>query len=161
MNEKQGYIILTDRGIIMLKVSKSIFDKGYEVNPTSYFKYLRENDPVHYEDSINAYFISNYKDVKYALKNNEVFTTKTLAKRAEPVMKDRVLAQMSGHEHKAKKKAILKGMTGKYLEKLIPILEKELIILLTNLLIKRNRYSKRLWKSICNSKFYGFIGLKH
>ena len=36
------------------------------------------------------------------------FTTKTLAKRAEPVMKDRVLAQMSGHEHKAKKKAILK-----------------------------------------------------
>ena len=38
-------------------------------------------------------------------------------------MKDRVLAQMSGHEHKSKKKAILKGMTGKYLEKLIPILE--------------------------------------
>lgn len=121
----------------MLKVSKSIFDKGYEVNPTSYFKYLRENDPVHYEDSINAYFISNYKDVKYALKNNEVFTTKTLAKRAEPVMKDRVLAQMSGHEHKAKKKAILKGMTGKYLEKLIPILEKRVNYIIDKFIDKK------------------------
>lgn len=121
----------------MLKVSKSIFDKGYEVNPTSYFKYLWENDPVHYEDSINAYFISNYKDVKYALKNNEVFTTKTLAKRAEPVMKDRVLAQMSGHEHKAKKKAILKGMTGKYLEKLIPILEKRVNYIIDKFIDKK------------------------
>ncbi|MEJ7440297.1 cytochrome P450, cyclodipeptide synthase-associated [Staphylococcus hominis] len=108
----------------MLKIAKSIFDKEYEMNPISYFKFLRENDPVHFEESVNAYFISNYNDVKFILKNNEIFTTKTLAKRAEPVMKDRVLAQMSGHEHKSKKKAILKGMTGKYLEKLLPILEK-------------------------------------
>ncbi|WP_145389715.1 cytochrome P450, cyclodipeptide synthase-associated [Staphylococcus epidermidis] len=107
----------------MLKVSKSIFDKEYEINPISYFQFFRENDPVHYEKSVDAYFISNYTDVKYVLKNNDTFTTKTLAERAEPVMKDRVLAQMSGHEHKSKKKAILKGMTGKYLEKLMPILE--------------------------------------
>lgn len=107
----------------MLKVSKSIFDKEYEINPISYFQFFRENDPVHYEKSVDAYFISNYTDVKYVLKNNDTFTTKTLAERTEPVMKDRVLAQMSGHEHKSKKKAILKGMTGKYLEKLMPILE--------------------------------------
>ena len=68
---------------------------------------------------------------------------------------------MSGHEHKAKKKAILKGMTGKYLEKLIPILEKRVNYIIDKFIDKRNRYSKRLWKSICNSKFYGFIGLKH
>ncbi|MBH9582132.1 cytochrome P450, cyclodipeptide synthase-associated [Staphylococcus felis] len=108
----------------MLKVSKSIFDKEYKINPISYFQFFRENDPVHYEKSVNAYFISNYKDVKYVLQNNDTFTTKTLAERAEPVMKDRVLAQMSGQEHKSKKKAILKGITGKYLENLMPILEK-------------------------------------
>lgn len=108
----------------MLKLYKSILSEDYEMNPIPYFNFLRENDPVHYEESVNAYFISNYKDVKFVLKNNALFTTQTLAERAEPVMKDRVLAQMSGHEHKSKKKAILKGMTGKYLEKLMPILEK-------------------------------------
>lgn len=48
----------------MLKVSKSIFDKEYEINPISYFQFFRENDPVHYEKSVDAYFISNYTDVK-------------------------------------------------------------------------------------------------
>lgn len=66
----------------MLKVSKSIFDKEYEINPISYFQFFRENDPVHYEKSVDAYFISNYTDVKYVLKNNDTFTTKTLAERA-------------------------------------------------------------------------------
>lgn len=42
MNEKQGYIILTEKGIIMLKVSKSIFDKEYEINPISYFQFLEK-----------------------------------------------------------------------------------------------------------------------
>lgn len=108
----------------MLKVYNSIFDQAYEIDPIPYFNFLRKHDPVHYEESIDAYFVSKYKDVKYILKNNDIFNTKTLAKRAEPVMKDRVLAQMSGQEHKSKKKAILKGMTGKYLENLMPILEK-------------------------------------
>ncbi|WP_105995323.1 cytochrome P450, cyclodipeptide synthase-associated [Staphylococcus agnetis] len=108
----------------MQQVSKSIFEQDYEINPIPYFEFLRENDPVHYEKSVDAYFVSNYEDVRFILKNNEIFTTKTLAKRAEPVMKDRVLAQMTGREHKSKKKAILKGMTGKYLDNLIPILEK-------------------------------------
>lgn len=105
-------------------MSKSIFDADYELNPIPYFSFLRKNDPIHYEKSVNAYFVTNYEDVKFILKNDSIFTTKTLAKRAEPVMKDRVLAQMSGLEHKSKKKAILKGMSGKYLENLIPILEK-------------------------------------
>jgi len=52
-------------------------------------------------------------------------------------MKDRVLAQMSGHEHKAKKKAILKGMTGKYLEKLIPILEKRVNYIIDKFIDKK------------------------
>ncbi|PCF51789.1 cytochrome P450, cyclodipeptide synthase-associated [Staphylococcus delphini] len=108
----------------MLKESRSIFERDYEVNPVPYFNFFRKYDPVHYEETVNAYFISNYEDVKFILKNDDIFTTKTLAERAEPVMKDRVLAQMSGYEHSSKKKVILKGMTGIYLEKILPMIEK-------------------------------------
>lgn len=102
----------------------SIFNPDYEKNPIDTFNYLRENDPIHFEKEINAYFASKYEDVEYILQNNEVFTTKTLAKRAEPVMKDRVLAQMTGHEHKSKKATILKGITGQNLERLMPLISK-------------------------------------
>ena len=103
--------------------NNKIFTKEYEKNPITVFKYLRDFSPVHYDKDINAYLISRYTDVKYVLKNNELFTTKTLATRAQPVMKDRVLAQMEGYEHKNKKSLILKGMTGKYLEQLIPLIK--------------------------------------
>lgn len=113
--------------------NNSVFSSEYETNPLPTFKVLREESPVHYDEEVDAYLISRYEDVKYVLKNNDIFTTKTLATRAEPVMKDRVLAQMKGHEHKGKKAAILKGMTGKYLEKLIPIIKKR-----TNDIIDQN-----------------------
>ncbi|MFQ3843248.1 cytochrome P450, cyclodipeptide synthase-associated [Staphylococcus pseudoxylosus] len=113
--------------------NNSVFSSEYETNPVPTFKVLREESPVHYDEEVDAYLISRYEDVKYVLKNNDIFTTKTLATRAEPVMKDRVLAQMKGHEHKGKKAAILKGMTGKYLEKLIPIIKKR-----TNDIIDQN-----------------------
>ncbi|HGH0864638.1 TPA: cytochrome, partial [Staphylococcus pseudintermedius] len=86
-----------------------------------------------------AYFVSNYEDVKFILKSDGIFTTKTLAERAEPVMKDRVLAQMTGHEHRSKKKEILKGMSGKYLDRLLPTIEKR-----TNNLIDKYINEKRI-----------------
>ncbi|EPC7177477.1 cytochrome P450, cyclodipeptide synthase-associated [Staphylococcus pseudintermedius] len=123
----------------MLKQSKSIFDEAYEINPIPYFNYFREYAPIHYEESVNAYFVSNYEDVKFILKSDGIFTTKTLAERAEPVMKDRVLAQMTGHEHRSKKKEILKGMSGKYLDRLLPTIEKR-----TNNLIDKYINEKRI-----------------
>lgn len=113
--------------------NNSVFSSEYETNPIPTFEALREQSPIHYDEEVDAYLISRYEDVKYILKNNELFTTQTLATRAEPVMKDRVLAQMKGHEHRGKKSAILKGMTGKYLEKLIPIIKKR-----TNNIIDQN-----------------------
>ncbi|WP_317993642.1 cytochrome P450 [Bartonella gliris] len=41
------------------------------------------------------------------------FTTAPLAVRAQPVMGDRVLAQMEGHEHHSKRHAVLSKLTGK------------------------------------------------
>lgn len=82
--------------------NNSVFSSEYETNPIPTFEALREQSPIHYDEEVDAYLISRYEDVKYILKNNELFTTQTLATRAEPVMKDRVLAQMKGHEHRGK-----------------------------------------------------------
>ncbi|PFW02562.1 cytochrome, partial [Bacillus thuringiensis] len=75
--------------------------------PYKYFSYLRQNDPVHYEPEIDSYFISRYQDVRNILNDTETFTTKSLAERAEPVMRGPVLAQMRGKEHVAKRKIVL------------------------------------------------------
>lgn len=93
----------------------NIFSSSYEKNPNSYFEFLRNNDPVHYEESVKSYFISKYSDVKFILDNPDFFSTKTLAKRAQPVMKEKVLAQMYGDEHAKKKRIIMKSISGENL----------------------------------------------
>lgn len=109
------------------KSNLSVFSEEYSKNPYQFFSYFRTQNPVFYEESIDSYFVSNYEDVKYVLGNEEIFTTKTLAKRAQPVMRDRVLAQMTGKEHKEKKKMILKGLTGENLKQLLLLFEQNAI----------------------------------
>ncbi|MEJ7218493.1 cytochrome P450, cyclodipeptide synthase-associated [Staphylococcus gallinarum] len=116
----------------------SVVSREYETDPVTTFEVLRKESPIHYDEEVDAYLISRYEDVKYVLKNSDLYTTKTLARRAQPVMKDRVLAQMKGHEHKGKKSAILKGMKGKYLDKLIPMIKKR-----TNDIIDQNINNKK------------------
>jgi len=112
----------------MIPISNlSIFSEEYSKNPYQFFSYFRTQTPVFYEKSIDSYFVSNYKDVKYVLENDEIFTTKTLAQRAQPVMHDRVLAQMTGKEHREKKKMILKGITGDKLKQLLLLFEQNAI----------------------------------
>ena len=105
----------------------SIFSEAYSKDPYKFFPYFRTQEPVFYEESIDCYFVSNYEDVKYVLENEEIFTTKTLAKRAQPVMRDRVLAQMTGKEHKEKKKMIMKGLTGENLKRLLSLFKQNAI----------------------------------
>lgn len=109
------------------KSNLSVFSEEYSKNPYQFFSYFRTQNPVFYEESIDSYFVSNYEDVKYVLGNEEIFTTKTLAKRAQPVMRDRVLAQMTGKEHKEKKKMILKRLTGENLKQLLLLFEQNAI----------------------------------
>lgn len=90
----------------------SVLSEQYHENPYQYFSYLRESDPVHYEESLDSYFISRYQDVRRVLQNQDVFTTKSLAKRAEPVMRGPVLAQMKGKEHTAKGESFCAALSG-------------------------------------------------
>ncbi|MCY9291134.1 hypothetical protein MOF05_22640, partial [Bacillus haynesii] len=51
------------------------------------------------------------------------FTTKSLAKRAEPVMRGPVLAQMKGKEHTAKRRIVLRRFIGESLDHLTPLIK--------------------------------------
>ncbi|MFP3989478.1 cytochrome P450, cyclodipeptide synthase-associated [Streptomyces sp. E11-3] len=90
----------------------SILSEDFARNPYPYFPMLRQETPVHYEPDIDSYFLSRYQDVRRVLTEHEAFTSKTLTVRAEPVMRGPVLAQMTGAEHTAKRKIVVRGFTG-------------------------------------------------
>ncbi|MFD0268064.1 cytochrome P450, cyclodipeptide synthase-associated [Streptomyces sp. NPDC127106] len=94
----------------------SVLSEGFAADPYRYFAQLREQAPVHYEPTIDSYFLSRYEDVKRVLTDHEEFTTGILEVRAEPVMRGRVLAQMTGAEHAAKRGIVVRGFTGRALQ---------------------------------------------
>ncbi len=89
----------------------SVLSEAFANDPYQFFPLLRDRRPLHFEPALGSYFISRHEDVRSALLD-EVFTTEELATRAEPVMRGRVLAQMTGPEHTAKRKMIIRGITG-------------------------------------------------
>ncbi|MDA7027428.1 cytochrome P450, cyclodipeptide synthase-associated [Bacillus sp. CLL-7-23] len=103
--------------------SFSVLSESYHEDPYQYFSYLRETDPVHYEESLDSYFISRYQDVRHVLQHSDIFTTKPLSERAEPVMRGPVLAQMHGKEHTAKRRIVLRRFVGNPLEHLTPLIK--------------------------------------
>ncbi|GAA1908592.1 cytochrome P450, cyclodipeptide synthase-associated [Streptantibioticus ferralitis] len=94
----------------------SILSEDFAAAPCRYFARLRDQSPVHYEPAIDSYFLSRHQDVKRVLTDHEAFTTQTLQVRAEPVMRGPVLAQMTGTEHTAKRKIVVRGFTGQALQ---------------------------------------------
>ncbi|WP_053667233.1 cytochrome P450, cyclodipeptide synthase-associated [Streptomyces sp. MMG1121] len=93
----------------------SVLSEDFAADPYRHFARLREQAPVHYEPAIDSYFLSRYQDVQRTLTDHETFTTETLQVRAEPVMRGPVLAQMTGAEHTAKRKIVVRGFTGQAL----------------------------------------------
>lgn len=93
----------------------SVLSEEFASAPQLFFAWLREHAPVHHEPSIDAYFLSRHQDVRRVLTDHEAFTTEMLQVRAEPVMRGRVLAQMTGAEHTAKRKIFVRGFTGQAL----------------------------------------------
>lgn len=93
-----------------------ILSEAFAADPYRHFARLREESPVHYEPAIDSYFLSRHQDVKRVLTDHEMFSTRTLQARAEPVMRGPVLAQMTGAEHTAKRKIVVRGFTGQALQ---------------------------------------------
>ncbi|MFJ9750913.1 cytochrome P450, cyclodipeptide synthase-associated [Streptomyces chartreusis] len=94
----------------------SVLSEDFAADPYRFFPRLREQDAIHYESAIDSYFVSRHRDVKRVLTDHETFSTEMLQVRAEPVMRGPVLAQMTGAEHTAKRKIVVRGFTGQALE---------------------------------------------
>ncbi len=90
----------------------NVMDKNFQKNPYNIYQTVHSSNSVLWDENLKAYFFGHYEDVSAILKDTR-FTTAPLAVRAEPVMGDRVLAQMEGHEHHSKRHAILSKLTGK------------------------------------------------
>ncbi|WP_042421234.1 cytochrome P450, cyclodipeptide synthase-associated [Streptacidiphilus anmyonensis] len=94
----------------------SVLSEDFAAAPHRYYSRLREHAPVHHEPAADSWFLSRYRDVRRVLTDHEAFTTETLQVRAEPVMRGPVLAQMTGAEHTAKRKIVVRGFTGQVLQ---------------------------------------------
>ncbi|MFD7781884.1 cytochrome P450, cyclodipeptide synthase-associated [Streptomyces nojiriensis] len=94
----------------------SVLSEDFAAAPYRYFAPLRERAPVHYEPAIDSYFLSRHEDVKRVLTDHGAFSTETLQVRAEPVMRGPVLAQMTGAEHTAKRRIVVRAFTGPALQ---------------------------------------------
>ncbi|MBX4335164.1 cytochrome P450, cyclodipeptide synthase-associated [Bartonella raoultii] len=106
-------------------------DKNFQKNPYNTYQTVHSSNSVLWDENLKAYFLGQYEDVNAILKDNH-FTTAPLAVRAEPVMGDRVLAQMEGDEHPSKRQAILSKLTGKmFRTRYASIIEKTIDQLLT------------------------------
>ena len=95
--------------------SFDVLSSDFLADPYAYYERLHRKDYIYLDKASGAYFIGKYDDVENILRN-PIFTTEPLAKRAQPVMGDRVLAQMEGTEHSTKRKMVVKGLNGKYFE---------------------------------------------
>ncbi|MFG2616258.1 cytochrome P450 [Streptomyces sp. NPDC048507] len=93
----------------------SVLSEEFAADPYRHFARLRERTPVHHEPAIDSYFLSRHRDVRRVLTDHEAFSTETLQARAEPVMRGPVLAQMTGAEHTAKRKIVIRAFTGQAL----------------------------------------------
>lgn len=94
----------------------NILSKEYNENPYYFIDNLDRNKRIIYDNTLGSKIVICYNTVKEILSKNEIFTTEPLASRAEPVMRGKVLAQMSGAEHKFKRSLITRQITGNILK---------------------------------------------
>lgn len=93
-----------------------VLSDEYGQNPYKYIDLLDKTENVIYDKTLNAHLAISYDAVRSILGNSVLFSTKPLSKRAEPVMRGKVLAQMEGNEHKIKKSMLLHQLTGRVLK---------------------------------------------
>ncbi|HAG0930010.1 TPA: cytochrome P450 [Salmonella enterica] len=92
-----------------------VLSEQYKSDPYFHIELLNKKDNIIYDKTLKAYLAVSYDAVQYVLNSSDIFSTKPLAERAEPVMRGKVLAQMEGEEHKVKRKIILRQITGNVL----------------------------------------------
>lgn len=90
----------------------NVLDKDFQGGPYATYSSMHSSNAVLFDERLGAYFFGHHADVLSILQSPS-FTTRPLAARAEPVMGDRVLAQMEGSEHRSRRNTILSVMSAR------------------------------------------------
>lgn len=93
-----------------------VLSGDYEIDPYGYIDRLNKRLNIIYDETMSSYLAISYDAAHHVLTHLDVFSTKPLADRAEPVMRGKVLAQMEGQEHKIKRRMFLQHLTGKIIK---------------------------------------------
>lgn len=127
----------------MSKISHSfpgVLSEQYHANLYAHIDSLNKRQNIIYDETLKSYLAVSYDAVRYVLTHSDLFSTKPLAKRAEPVMRGKVLAQMEGDEHKLKRRVVLRQLTGNVLKNYYEPILINLCDSLVEGLFKRNSF---------------------
>lgn len=98
------------------------------VDPYSYYRRLRDEDPVHFDPEFDGYLLSRHADVAGAYRN-PVFSSRSYEKFLQPVF-GRSLLQMDGAEHTRKRALVTPFFRGKGLEGWQSVIARNVAIIL-------------------------------
>lgn len=94
----------------------------FNKNPYIFYKEMRDHQPLFFDERLDAYVISRYEDVAFAL-DDPTFTVRNYAFQSEP-LHGRTFIQMDGLEHSQHRNAVAPHIRGSTLSrKLIPMME--------------------------------------
>ncbi|MEO1654627.1 MAG: cytochrome P450, partial [Bacteroidota bacterium] len=94
----------------------------FQEAPYLFYKELRDQHPLFFDERLNAYVISRYADISYALQDPS-FTVRNYAFQSEP-LHGRTFIQMDGLEHSKYRNAVAPHIRGNTLHrKIVPMIE--------------------------------------
>lgn len=88
----------------------SLFSLSTTDDPYSIYEKMRKYGDIYWDDKASSWCVLCFDYVHNILNDESNFSTDHLATRAEPVLGDRVLAQMTGKEHDEKKAITMRGL---------------------------------------------------
>lgn len=109
--------------------SPDILSAETAADPTETWRVLRDEHPLYFDEGMQSYVISRYKDVEKAFKDRR-FTSDNYSWQLEPVH-GRTILQMDGREHAVHRGLVTPAFRGSELtEKFIPVIEKNARVLI-------------------------------
>jgi pulcherriminic acid synthase len=97
-------------------------------DPYAFYRRLRHEAPVHWDEGYHGYLISKHADVGFAYRD-PAFSTRNYEVSLEPVF-GRSMLQMDGSEHSRKRALVTPYFRGKGLERWLPVITRNVATIL-------------------------------
>jgi cytochrome P450 len=100
----------------------ALMSPEYEANTIEVFELLREEHPLHFDESIEAWLVSRHEDIRTVFRHPQV-TSDNYAWQFEE-LHGRTILQMDGREHTQHRRQLNPFLTGAGLESFVPVIAK-------------------------------------